>query len=180
MAQIVKNLPCNEGNHGRPNEGHGNPLQWILAWRTPMDRGAWRAAVPGVAMSRTLSDLSTAQLLQSCCCSSAATPCLTLCSPTDCSPPGSSVRGISQARIPERVAISFSRGSSQPRKWIRVSCIDRWIFYHWSTREAHFYHRMSFLLQRTINRWTLGCLADIFSKTNEASLSPQGNNWQYF
>ena len=33
----------------------------------------------------------------------------------DCSPPGSSVHGISQARILERVAISFSRGSSRPR-----------------------------------------------------------------
>ena len=32
----------------------------------------------------------------------------------DCSPPGSSVHGISQARILEWVAISFSRGSSQP------------------------------------------------------------------
>ena len=36
--------------------------------------------------------------------------------------------GISQARILELVAISFSRGSSQPRDWTRVSCIDRQIF----------------------------------------------------
>ena len=35
--------------------------------------------------------------------------------PMDCSPPGSSVHGILQARILEWVAISFSRGSSQPR-----------------------------------------------------------------
>ena len=40
---------------------------------------------------------------------------LTLCSPMDCSPPGSSVHGVFQARIPEWVAISSSRGSSQPR-----------------------------------------------------------------
>ena len=33
----------------------------------------------------------------------------------DCSPPGSSVHGILKARILEGVAISFSRGSSQPR-----------------------------------------------------------------
>ena len=39
----------------------------------------------------------------------------TLCIPMDCSPPGSSVHGISQARILEWVAISSSRGSSQPR-----------------------------------------------------------------
>ena len=37
-----------------------------------------------------------------------------LCDPTDCSPPGSSVHGILQARILEWVAISFSRGSSDP------------------------------------------------------------------
>ena len=41
--------------------------------------------------------------------------CLTLCDPKDCSLPGSSNHGILQARILERVAISFSRGSSQPR-----------------------------------------------------------------
>ena len=45
------------------------------------------------------------------------------CSFMDCSPPGSSVHGISQARILEWVAISFSRGSSQSRDWTRVSCI---------------------------------------------------------
>ena len=38
----------------------------------------------------------------------------------DCSPPGSSVHGISQARMLEWVAISFSRGSSQPRDWKQV------------------------------------------------------------
>ena len=41
--------------------------------------------------------------------------CPTLCNPMDCSPPGSSVHRISQARIMERVAISYSRGSSQSR-----------------------------------------------------------------
>ena len=46
-----------------------------------------------------------------------------LCDPMDCSPPGSSVRGISQARILEWGAIPFSRGSSQPRDQIQVSCI---------------------------------------------------------
>ena len=45
----------------------------------------------------------------------------TLCDPTDCSPPGSSVHGIPQARILVRVAISSSRGSSQPRDRTNVS-----------------------------------------------------------
>ena len=38
----------------------------------------------------------------------------TLCNPMDCSPPGSSVHRISQARILEWIAYPFSRGSSQP------------------------------------------------------------------
>ena len=41
--------------------------------------------------------------------------CPALCDPMDCSPPGSSVHGISQARILEWVAISSSRGASSPR-----------------------------------------------------------------
>ena len=49
--------------------------------------------------------------------------CLTLCDPTDCRPPGSSVQEILQARILEWVAISFSRGSSQPRNQTQVSSI---------------------------------------------------------
>ena len=54
----------------------------------------------------------------------------------DCSPPGSSVHGIFQARILERVAISSSRGSSQSRDQARVSCIAGSFFTIWSTRET--------------------------------------------
>ena len=43
--------------------------------------------------------------------------------PVDCSPPGSSIHGILQARRLEWVAISFSRASSQPRNQTWVSCI---------------------------------------------------------
>ena len=46
-----------------------------------------------------------------------------LCDPVDCSLPDSSAHGILQARILEWVAISFSRGSSQPRDQTRVSHI---------------------------------------------------------
>ena len=59
------------------------------------------------------------------------------CDPMDCSLPGSSVHGILQARIPEWVAISFSRGSSQPRNQTRVSCIAGRFFTNWAMREAH-------------------------------------------
>ena len=46
-----------------------------------------------------------------CVCGKLLQLCLTLCDPMGCSPPGSSVHGILQARIPEWVAIPFSRGS---------------------------------------------------------------------
>ena len=53
-----------------------------------------------------------------------AQSCLTLCNLMHCSPGGSSVYGIFQARIEEWVAIPFSRGSSQPRDCTQVSCIS--------------------------------------------------------
>ena len=49
--------------------------------------------------------------------------CPTLFKPVDCSPPGSSVQGILQARILEWVALPSSRGSSRPRDQTQVSCI---------------------------------------------------------
>ena len=48
----------------------------------------------------------------------------------DCSPPGSSVHGVSQARILEWVAISFSSESSQPRDQTYASLIGRQNLYH--------------------------------------------------
>ena len=56
-----------------------------------------------------------AQKSELCVTGSYAQSCLTLCHPTDRRPPGSSVHGISQARILEWVAISSSMESSQPR-----------------------------------------------------------------
>ena len=60
----------------------------------------------------------------------------TVCDPMDCSPSGSSVPGIVQARILEWVVIPFSRGSSPPRNGTRVSCITGRFFTAWATREA--------------------------------------------
>ena len=65
--------------------------------------------------------------------------CPTLCHPMDCSPQGSFVHGILLARILEWVVISSSRGSSLPRNRMFIfciSCIGRWILYHWAIREA--------------------------------------------
>ena len=58
------------------------------------------------------------------------------CKAMDCSPPSSSVLGISQARILECTAISFSRASSWPRDWTCVTSNGRRILYLWDTREA--------------------------------------------
>ena len=65
--------------------------------------------------------------------------CPTLFDALDCSLPGSSVHGILQARILEWVAIPFSRGSSQPRDWILVSCAAGRFFTVWATREPQEY-----------------------------------------
>ena len=67
--------------------------------------------------------------------SEVAQSCPTLCDPVDCSPPGSCVHGILQARILEWVAIFFSRGSSQPKDRTHF-CVGRQILYCWATREA--------------------------------------------
>ena len=59
--------------------------------------------------------------------------CPTLCNPMDCTPLGSSVQEIVQARILEWVAMPSSRGSSRSRDWTHVSCvscISRQVLYH--------------------------------------------------
>ena len=72
-----------------------------------------------------------------------AQSCLTLCDPLSCSPPGSFVHGIFQARILEWVATSYSTWSSQPKYQTHISCISytcRWIIYHCTTWEAYIYN----------------------------------------
>ena len=94
------------------------------------------------------------------CVCSVAQLCPTLYNPLDCSPPGSSVHGISQARILEWVSISFSRESSQPRDWTSVfcvSCIAGRFFTCWAIRED----------QKSGYLWK-------FKATNEWSLNPNG------
>ena len=82
--------------------------------------------------------LGVLPLYQICVCSIAEL-CLTLCNTMNCRLPGSSVHGISQARMLEWFAISSSRGSSWSRDGAHisyVSCTGRWILYHWATWEA--------------------------------------------
>ena len=67
--------------------------------------------------------------------------CLTLYDLMNCNLPGSCVHGILQGRIQEWAAMPSSRESSQPSDQTRknpdfyVSCIGRWVLYHWATRE---------------------------------------------
>ena len=90
-------------------EGNGNPLQ-CSCLENPRDGGAWWAAVYGVAQSRTrLKRLSSSS------------------SSMHCSLRSSSVHGISQVRILEKIAISFSRGIF-PRAWTCVCCITGGFF----------------------------------------------------
>ena len=67
-----------------------------------------------------------------------AQSCPTLYDPTNCSPSGSSIRGILQARILEWIAIPFSRGSSWPKDWTQVTCIAGRFFTIWATGKISF------------------------------------------
>ena len=137
-----------------------SPMQYTWTWASP--RRCWGTGRPGLLQSigsqRVRHDWATEQqqwkqmewnsfvqirevkhqLAIQCVCVCVfvcAQSCPTLCTPMDHSPPGSSVHGISQERILEWVAISYSSGSS----WLRdqtciscVSCIGRQVPYHCS------------------------------------------------
>ena len=93
------------------------------------DREGWRAAVHGVKKSQTrLSAWITIFNYMGICCCLVTKSCLTLCDPMDYRPPGSSVHGISQARILEQVAIFSSRGSLRPRDRVCVSSLAEGFF----------------------------------------------------
>ena len=66
--------------------------------------------------------------------------CPALCDPVDCSLPGSSVHGVSQARTLEWVAISFLRASSRPRDQTWASCIGRRVLCHLAMWEQSLYY----------------------------------------
>ena len=161
VALVVKNPPASAGD-GRdagmiprlrrsPGGGCSNPLQHSRL-ENPMDRGAWQATVHRVAESDRTEQLKKiknsihiyipwvrAKSLQS---------CPTLCDPMDCSPPGSSVHRILQARMLEWVAIFFCRGSSSAikREEIRLF-LEMWVAFG-----------QELVLQQLLG--PLGCLAD--------------------
>ena len=95
-------------------------LEWVALVSSRVS--SWSMYLTHISMSLALADgffsISALHIYMS-----VAQSCPTLCNPMDCSPLGSSVHGVFQARILEQVAISFTRGSSQPRDWSQVSCI---------------------------------------------------------
>ena len=96
--ELVKNPPCNAGDRG------SNP-----GWRTKIPHARHQLSPCSVKSACTLSRVRLSV------------------TPTDCSPPGSTVHGIFQARILEWVAISSSRGSSWPRdRNPRLLCLLHW------------------------------------------------------
>ena len=87
--------------------------------------------------------------------------CPTLCDPVDCIPPGSSVRGLLQARILEWVATPFSRGSSQLRHQTRVSHTAGRLFTVWVTREALLTRKLEITIQKSLEadlQFSFSCL----------------------
>ena len=120
-SEVTQSYPtlCNPMDCSLPGSIHGIFQARILEWvAISYSRGSsWpgdRTQVSRIVGKRF--QFSSVQF------SSVAQLCPTLCDHRDCSLPGS-IHGIFQARIPECVAISFSRGSSRPRDRIQVSCI---------------------------------------------------------
>ena len=98
--RYVSSTQCNTCTHSQP---HGPWLSWKVLLTAPW---CWSR---NVLLNKEVSE------------SEVVPSCPTLCDPIDCSLPGSSVHGIFQAIVLEWIAISFCRGSSQPRARTQVS-----------------------------------------------------------
>ena len=110
----------------------------LMIWRfcAPLLHGSTWAAVEPISLGTWVSRMSRnpmppGQKMKVL----VAQSCLTLCDPMNCSPPGSSVHGILQAKTLEQVTIPFSKGSSLLRDRTRVSCTAGRFFTVWATRE---------------------------------------------
>ena len=128
-AQTVKNLPAKKETWEIP---------WRREWQsTPaflLGKFHGQRSLAGYILwgcKRLEGDLPTKQQRELLCVL-VAQSCLTICDPMDCSLPGSSVRGILQARILKWVAMP----SSRPRDQTWVSHNGRWIYNLWVTREV--------------------------------------------
>ena len=115
-AQLVKNPPAMQETW---DQSWVRKMPWKRKWLPTLvflsgkSHGQWSLAGYSPWGHRVRHDWATNTI----CCCLVAKSCLTFYDPMNYSPPGSSVHGSSQARKLERVAISFYRGSSQPRDW---------------------------------------------------------------
>ena len=99
----------NKGGVASKTSGSNTFLASLVFWWLPAFPDLW-PCYSGLCLCNP--SLSLLLRVHSLCCCLVAQSCPTLCHPMDCSSPGASVHGISQARILECVAVSFSRGSS--------------------------------------------------------------------
>ena len=153
VAQLVKNLPTMWET-------------WVrsLGWEDPLEKGkathfsilAWRISW-NVCIVFIHSMCVRPESLQS---------CPTACDPMDCSPPGSSVHGILQARILEWVAMPSSRGSSRPRD---QTCIVR-RFTTGASLEAHSFNTLQIFLEHLL--CARCCTGHYWTQQGTKSLSP--------
>ena len=121
-------------NHWTPRKSRVWALEWNVrrGWRMEMKPQEGNTGLAGKVdepWGKSLENESEVKVL-------VAQSCQTLCDPMDCSPPGSSVHGILQARVLEWVAILFSRISSLRRDRTQVSHIAGRFFTVWTTKEA--------------------------------------------
>ena len=121
-------VPCVGLRGERTASLRGNGMLWQdsgtatrLVFPVGGEQPHWNRALGSQAKNALKMNVGWSTVL--CCYCLVAKSCPTLCDPVDCSPPGSSLCGISQVRILAWVAISFSRGSSWPRDQIQVCCI---------------------------------------------------------
>ena len=122
LQELWVQSPSNEDRLEKGMAMHSS----VLAWRIQGTEEP--GSLQSTESQRVGHDLVTEEEVKQ---SEVAQSCLTLCDPMDCSPPGSSIHGIFQARVLEWGAISFSRGSSWPRDRTLVSRIVGSRFYHW-------------------------------------------------
>ena len=131
-------LTCNSGSCTPENSSYSvAPLTWPQL-STGSDNNVSSFAPSGIKAEKSsccYCPLSAPTFLNLVCVLIAKL-CPTLCDPMDCKPPSSSVHRILQARILEWVTVPFSRGSSQPRDRIWVSCVTGRFFTNRATKEA--------------------------------------------
>ena len=123
-----------------------SPCAWLVLWHCDLRSGpknTW-TWVMLCHFQKWLTRGSTC-ILHCCCCLLSH---VWLWDSMDGGSSGSSIHGILQARMLDCLAISFSRGSSQPRNRTHVSCLGRWVLTHWaivaSSDQKHWHHLKGF------------------------------------